>query len=639
MFCFVARSSTNAFARSRKPLMLTTSLLRICTLALTFSCTNFALARQDEGRPPQEGPPPFGQDGAPPDPLMGPGGRGMGGGMGGGGPNAPERKMLAKFDVNSNGRLEGAELDAAREELKKNPPQSRGGGGGRQPGGESGPMGRGGPGGPGGPGGDRQPGTKGPAVALTDVKHYKDAPLFSNDVVRTVFLEFPMPDWEAELELFHGTDIDFPATMTVDGVKYEGVGVHFRGASSYMMVPRGSKRSFNISIDHTDPTLRLYGQSTLNLLNSNGDPSMLSSVLYSHLAAGHLAVPAANLVQVVVNGESWGVFASLEQFNKSFLIKHWPDFKGDGARWKVHGSPQATSGLDYGGDDVAYYTTRYEIKSKASDKDWNALIKLCRVLTETPLDELEAALTPIFDIDSALWFIAMDIASSNSDGYWVRSSDYSIYRDPKGVFHILPHDMNEAFKGHAEGPGGGRGMRGGRPGGRQGGPQGGPPDGPPDQPRPPQDQPPPNDQGGMRGPRGGAGGMSGFELDPLHGLTDARKPLRSRLLALPSLRARYLECVKTIARDMSWDQIGPFVAQQRTLIEGLVAADTRKGTTTASFLEATASELPAASTNGRESPSLRMFFERRSKYLLNYTPKDAEKPAEKPATAATPAAR
>ena len=40
--------------------------------------------------------------------------------------------------------------------------------------------------------------------------------------------------------------------MTVDGKKYPNVGAHFRGMSSYFMVPMGSKRSLNLSLDLAD---------------------------------------------------------------------------------------------------------------------------------------------------------------------------------------------------------------------------------------------------------------------------------------------------------------------------------------------------------------------------------------------------
>ena len=66
----------------------------------------------------------------------------------------------------------------------------------------------------------------------------------------------------------------------------------------------------------------------------------------------------------------------------------------------------------------------------------------------------------------------------NNDGYWVRASDYNIFLDEKGIFKLVPHDMNESFAGAQMGPGGGRGGRPGGPGG-PGGPDGGPPGGGP----------------------------------------------------------------------------------------------------------------------------------------------------------------
>ncbi|MSR42232.1 MAG: spore coat protein CotH, partial [Phycisphaerales bacterium] len=344
-------------------------LLRIVAVSALFASLNAFALPQDA---------PMGPDGP-----RGPGGPG--------GPMGQERKLVKDFDKNDDGRLEGDELDAARAELKANPVPARGG--------MRGGM-RGGPGGPGGgpPGMKERPATSaGRSVSPSEVAIFPDAPLYDTSIVRTIFLTIDQEDWEAELELFHGTDIDVPATMTVDGVSYAGVGVHFRGASSYMTVPKGSKRSLNVSIDHTDAKLRLHGASTLNLLNSNGDPSMLSTLLYSRLAAPHIPVPKANFVEVVVNGASWGVFVNVEQFNKLFVAEHWPQFKGEGARWKVPGSPQGSAGLADKGDDVAAYQSRYEIKSKARDEDWKDLMHLCDVLTNTPAEELEAKLQPILD--------------------------------------------------------------------------------------------------------------------------------------------------------------------------------------------------------------------------------------------------
>src|SRR5690606_29065296 len=108
---------------------------------------------------------------------------------------------------------------------------------------------------------------------------------------------------------FYNTDVDVPATLIVDGKKLDKpVGVHFRGASSYFSVTAGNKRSLNVAIDFVHSKQRLYGFKTLNLLNSNGDPSFMSTPLYSYLARPHLPAPRANHMKVAINGESWGIY-------------------------------------------------------------------------------------------------------------------------------------------------------------------------------------------------------------------------------------------------------------------------------------------------------------------------------------------
>jgi hypothetical protein len=67
-------------------------------------------------------------------------------------------------------------------------------------------------------------------------------------------------------------------------------------------------------------------------------------------------------------------------------------------------------------------------------------------------------------VDGALKFLALENVLVNNDGYWVRSSDYSIYQDTKGRFHIFPHDANETFSSGSGGPGGPGGPGGFRPG-------------------------------------------------------------------------------------------------------------------------------------------------------------------------------
>ena len=467
-----------------------------------------------------------------------------------GGPNS-EQQLVQRFDKDGNGRLNRDERDAARAAV--------GGRGFR--GGRSFRM-------------SAAEGTPGRRLTPADVRPYPTTPIYDMGTLRTIFLEFENADWEEELAAFHNTDVEVPATMVVDGRTYKEVGVHFRGASSFMMIPAGLKRSLNLSTDFAIEDQTLGGYRTFNLLNANNDPTFLRAVLYSDIARRYIPAPQMNYVRVVINGESWGIYLNAQQFNAD-LIRDAFKTKG-GARWKTPGSPRGRAGLEYLGDDPASYKQAYEIKTKDDAESWKALADLCRILNQTPPEKLEAALEPILDIEGALKFLAVDVALVNSDGYWTRASDYNLYRDPSGRFHILPHDMNEGL-------------------------------------------------GGEGGGFGGFGG-GGPQLNPLVGIDDPSKPLRSKLLAVPALRQKYLSYVRDIAEKwLDWNAILPSLQARHNLIADEVKVDTRKLYDVAGF------EAGVAATGN----SLKTFIEGRRAFLLSAT----AAPAAVPVRVAQPAPR
>jgi hypothetical protein len=316
------------------------------------------------------------------------------------------------------------------------------------------------------------------------------------------------------------------------------------------------------------------------------------------------------------------VYVNAQQFNKDFA-KDWFGTK-KGARWKVPGSPRGQAGLEYLGDDPEAYRALYQIKSKDDAESWEELVRLTRILNETPPDQLEQTLAPILDVDGALKFLALDIALINNDGYWVRASDYSLYQDPTGQFHVIPNDMNETFTSPG-GPG-----FGGPPGfGRRG--FRGPPEaggfgpgprideqGLPSQPA----QAAPQADSERRG-RGGAMGaaLEGVKLNPLHIADDPTRPLASKLLAVPELRRRYLTYVRDIAeRWLDWNKLGPVAMRYHELIADTVKKDTHKLESTEAFLSSLTSETSGGFGPGRKM-SLKSFADQRRAYLLEFTGK------------------
>jgi CotH kinase protein len=444
--------------------------------------------------------------------------------------------VVAQFDVDKDGRLNTAERQAARDALG-----SRGGRGGR---------GRGGFG--------RTPASPGIKLTPADVQQYANAPIYDPAILRTFFLEFENADWEAELVTFNNTDVDVPARVTVDGRVYQDVGVHFRGNSSFS-VGDGYKRSLNLAFDFAHDDQAIGGYRTLNFLNANTDPTLMRTVLSMHIARQYIPAPKANFVRVVINGENWGVYANAQQFNKEFVNDNFKTTKG--ARWKIPQGSGIGGGFMYLGDEANRYNRVFQIKSKDDPQSWAALIDLVKTLQDTPPEKLEAALASRLDVDGYLRFLALDNVLTSADAFYMRVSDYSLYRHPDGRFHFVFHDANETF-----------------------------------------------DSGGRAGP----------QLSPLAAIDEVNKPIITKVLAVPALRARYLAFVRDIAeKSFDWNTLRPVVKGFRDLIEADVARDTRKLYATEEFQRTTADDASYG--------TLRSFIEGRRAFLLAWF---AENPAK-----------
>ncbi len=381
------------------------------------------------------------------------------------------------------------------------------------------------------------------------------ASLYDENVLRTFHLQFEDDEWLDEMHDFYRTDVAVPANLIVGGKVYEQVGVKYRGNSSFRSLPPELKRSLDLSINHGNKQQRLLGYKTINLLNAHDDPTFLREVLYSRIGRDYIPAFKANWVRLAINGESWGIYANVQQYNNDFL-KEWFGSR-DGVRWKGRGS------LTYEGTDLSYYRQRYIVKTDDAPREaWDALIEFCRLLKDTPDDKLEETLKPIFDIDGALWSIALENIFVD-EGYLTRGSDYNLFRDGNGRFHLLQHDGNEVFN---------------RPGG-------------PGIPR----------------------SMDATKLPLYHEANNEGRPVVHRLLGLPHIRARYTAHVRTIIDDwLSWERLAPIVANYRALISEEVRKDVRKESSFDDFFRG-----DVETVRGGRVLGLKQFVEKRRNYLLS----------------------
>jgi hypothetical protein len=163
--------------------------------------------------------------------------------------------------------------------------------------------------------------------------------LYDAAVLRTLSLTFAQSNWQSILAANYSTGSNLVANLLFDGTNYPGVGVHYKGNTSYTR--SGVKKSLNFTIDYTYPTQRLRGFETLNLNNGFSDESMMREPLYFNVVHEYTVGPRASFAKLFINGEYWGIYSFAQQENGDLLKEYFES--NDGDRWK------APSGTGSGG--------------------------------------------------------------------------------------------------------------------------------------------------------------------------------------------------------------------------------------------------------------------------------------------------
>jgi len=277
-------------------------------------------------------------------------------------------------------------------------------------------------------------------AALSPPSH----PLFEEDAVHEIHLTFHQADWWDQLvDNFEGHDdpIYLAAEFDWEGVHFDSIGVRFKGNSSYMGYP-GVKKSFKLDIDEYLSDQNIDGLDKLNLNNGFLDPSFVRErCAYELCEAVGLATVRTNYAALYINGDYWGLYTLVEQFDQQFIEGRFGAGE-EGNLWK--GDPNGT--LEYlGANESAYYNS-YELETNEVENDWSALVEFVDRLNNTPIGDLVDSLHTQIDATTALAMLAIDNFTVNLDSYVGRCVNYYFYhRDLDGRLAFAKWDMNEAW--------------------------------------------------------------------------------------------------------------------------------------------------------------------------------------------------
>jgi hypothetical protein len=260
---------------------------------------------------------------------------------------------------------------------------------------------------------------------------------YDADRVHEIQIYFPQADWDAILDSLYarGQEERLVGTVIIDGVRYNDVGIRYKGHRSYH--PDRDKNPLNIKLDYVHKKQEIEGCGTLRLTNIWDDPSCVREVLGYEIAGKYLPAPRADYAVVTVNDTLRGLYVNVQDIDGLFLRTHFGKgvktlFKGE-----YSGSPRGHVVWGYLGPDSTPYGELYELESKSG---WSDLIAFLDTINHHP----EAA-PRVLNIDRHLWMLAYDNLLVNLDAPINAAHNYYLCRDDAGRFNPIIWDLHLNF--------------------------------------------------------------------------------------------------------------------------------------------------------------------------------------------------
>ena len=263
---------------------------------------------------------------------------------------------------------------------------------------------------------------------------------YKTDTIREIKISFHQNNWDAILDSLYikGDRERILASVLIDGVNYDSVGVRYKGFSSASI--NRVKNPFNIKLNYTISGQKHLGIDKLKLSNVIQDPSFVREVLSYEIARQYMPASEANYANLYINDTLIGLYSNIEAVNKEFLEKHFSStdnvlVKGNPEEVNLFGENSNLSNSP--GTDTLSYNSLYSMES---DYGWTELYAFIDTL-----NDYEHALEKVLNIDRALWMHALNYTLVNFDSYIGYAQNYYLYQDDDGLFNPILWDLNMSF--------------------------------------------------------------------------------------------------------------------------------------------------------------------------------------------------
>ena len=276
--------------------------------------------------------------------------------------------------------------------------------------------------------------------------------LFDKDSLRSIYVDFQDSNYHSILVDAFFTDPSYriPATLTLNGISYDSVGIRYKGNSTFCLPNDNSnpKVPYNLDFNYWIAGQKFIGKKKVKLANAWMDPTFAKEFSASQIYKNYLPTPEINLNKLYVQGNYLGLYVNTESINKQFVKKHFDEksgalFKCDpsGMFCDTVGTPTGGEpNLKWLGEDSSSYYSSYSLKS---DNGWEQLMELIESINLNPQN-----IDSILNVDRTLWAFAVNQVIQNLDCYnTYYIHNYYLHQTKDGLFQMIPWDLDNSFVG------------------------------------------------------------------------------------------------------------------------------------------------------------------------------------------------
>ncbi|MDO5576501.1 MAG: CotH kinase family protein [Fibrobacter sp.] len=284
--------------------------------------------------------------------------------------------------------------------------------------------------------------------AVTSVEAANDSSslIFEDTQVYTYKFSFFTPDWKDSMEYYKGLEDEpyMPASMLFynekgDTVRFDTIGIRYKGNSSYMYSSHTPKKPIKIKIDKYNKDQTFFGVKRLNFSNNVLEPSFMREKIAYDIIRKYIPSPRTSYANIYFEDELVGFYTQIEQIDKTFLKGNFEDHKGNLFKASDNGATLLF-------DSTQVYDDEYELKTNEKENDWSRLAKMIDVLNNSSDKDFVKEAGKYLDLDNCIRHLAFTVVLSHFDSYTGTSRNFYLYDDPvSGKFKIIPWDLNLAF--------------------------------------------------------------------------------------------------------------------------------------------------------------------------------------------------